>query len=183
MTLVRVRNRFAVVTALVLTTALLTISAPTSAFASATSRCQETQLDVQLVPDGGSRGHVASLIVITNVSSTSCSVSGYPSVRVTDSPKAGFSLVAKDTLKGFMGGLGVTGTVAPVPKVKLHAHGGTASSMVEGAVAGSALCLWFKMMSVRLPHLSPGYRFRTLIPTCTLPQVHPFVKGTSGSTT
>ena len=50
-------------------------------------------------------GHVASLIVITNVSSTSCSVSGYPIVRVTDSPKAGFSLVAKDTLNGFMGGL------------------------------------------------------------------------------
>jgi hypothetical protein len=91
--------------------------------------------------------------------------------------------VAKDTLKGFMGGLGLTSAVAPVPKVKLRAHGGTASSMVEGAVGGSTLCLWFKMMSVSLPRLSPGYRFKTLIPTCTLPQVHPFVKGTSGSTT
>jgi len=170
--------------ALLVTTVLVTIASPTvSAFASSPSRCQETQLDVQLVPDGSSRGHVASLIVITNVSSTSCSVSGYPTVRVTDSPKTGLSLVAKRTLNGFMGGLTLTGAIVPVPKVKLRAHGGTASSMVEGAVGGSALCLWFKMMSVLLPHRSPGYRFKTLIPTCTLPEVHPFVKGTSGSTT
>jgi hypothetical protein len=183
MTYDRARNRLAVVSALLMTTAILTVATPsTSAFASSTKRCQETQLDVQLVPDGGSHGHVASLIVMTNVSSTSCTVSGYPVVRVIDSPKAGFSLLAKDTLNGFMGGISLTHAVVPVPSVKLRSHGGTASSMVEGAVAGSSVCLWFKMMSVHLPHLSPGYRFKTNIPTCTIPEVHPFVKGTSGST-
>ncbi|MGB8195683.1 MAG: DUF4232 domain-containing protein [Acidimicrobiales bacterium] len=153
------------------------------ASASPLRRCEETQLDVNWTPDGAGLGHVADLIVFTNISANACSLSGYPAVRMSGSAKASALLVARDTLNGYLGGL-ARGTARSLPVVKLSAHGGVASSMVEGDdnPVGSALsCLEFSKVSVRIPHLSPPYRFTIKFPGCVRPQTHPIVKGPSGN--
>jgi hypothetical protein len=150
--------------------------------ASTIGRCQETQLDVNWEPDGAGLGHVADLIVFTNISADTCTLSGYPTVRMTD-PKSTSTLVARDTLNGYLGGL--SGAAArKLPVVKLSAHGGVASSMIEGddnPVSGLITCVYFSKASVRIPHLDPPYRFTVKFPGCVRPQTHPIVKGPSGN--
>ena len=71
-----------------------------------------------------------------------------------------------------------------LPVVKLRAHGGIASSMVEGddTPPGNAVtCLLFTKVSVAIPRLSPTYRLTIKFPGCIRPEVHPIVKGTSGT--
>jgi hypothetical protein len=153
------------------------------ASASPLRRCEETQLDVNWTPDGAGLGHVADLIVFTNISANACSLSGYPAVRMTGSAKATTVLVARDTLNGYLGGL-AGGTARTLPVVKLSAHGGVASSMVEGddnPVGNALSCLEFSKVSVRIPHLDPPYRFTIKFPGCIRPQTHPIVKGPSGN--
>jgi hypothetical protein len=153
------------------------------ASASPLQRCEETQLDVLWTPDGAGLGHVADLIVFTNISANACTLSGYPAVRMTGSAKASAVLVARNTLNGYLGGLS-RGTARTLPVVKLSAHGGVASSMVEGDdnPVGTALsCLTFSKVSVRIPHLNPPYRFTIKFPGCVRPETHPIVKGPSGN--
>jgi hypothetical protein len=164
--------------------AVFVVSPAEPAFAKTIPRCQETQLDVAIVSRGAAAGHVGDAIVFTNISSSTCTLSGYPTVRLSESPKVGLELVAKDTQSGYLGGLGGTGAKLALPVVKLRAHGGTASSLVEGGdnpVDGATTCLWFAKVSVALPHLSPPYRLSMRFPSCVRPQVHPIVKGTTGS--
>jgi len=61
-----------------------------------------------------------------------CTLSGYPSVKMTGAAKTASVVVARKTQNGYLGGLGGTGAALALPVVKLRAHGGIASSMVEG---------------------------------------------------
>jgi hypothetical protein len=138
---------------------------------------------VNWTPDGAGLGHVADLIIFTNISSSACTLSGYPAVRMTDSAKAAAVLIARDTLNGYLGGLAGASHQA-LPLVRLAAHGGVASSMVEGddnPVGNAISCLDFSKVSVRIPHLSPPYRFTIKFPGCVRPLTHPIVKGPSGN--
>jgi hypothetical protein len=153
------------------------------ASASPIRRCQETQLDVNWTPDGVGLGHVADLIIFTNISASTCTLSGYPAVRMSDSPKSSAVLVARETLNGYLGGLAGGGPHA-LPVVRLAAHGGVASSMVEGddnPIGNAVSCLYFSKVAVRIPHLSPPYRFTIKFPGCIRPLTHPIVKGPSGN--
>ena len=132
LTHVRSLSLATVATALLVGVAILAVLPAEPAFAKTIPRCQETQLDVAIVSRGAAAGHVGDAIVLTNISSSTCTLSGYPTVRLSESPKAGLVLVAKDTLNGYLGGLGGTGAKLALPVVKLRAHGGSASSLVEG---------------------------------------------------
>jgi Protein of unknown function (DUF4232) len=152
------------------------------ASASSVSRCQETQIDVSIVSRGAAAGHVGDAIVVKNISSSACTVTGYPTVRLTGGASVVPSL-AKKTENGYLGGFGGPGKSTPLPVVTLRAHGGTASSLVEGGdvpVGNAVACVEYTKFSVTLPHLSPPYRIATKFPGCIRPQVHPLVKGSNG---
>jgi hypothetical protein len=152
------------------------------ASATSASRCQETQIDVSIVSRGAAAGHVGDAIVIKNISSSACTVMGYPTVRMTGKTSVVPS-VAKKTENGYLGGLGGPGTSTPLPVVTLRAHGGTASSIVEGGdvpVGDAVACVTYTKFLVTLPHLSPPYRIATKFPGCVRPEVHPLVKGSNG---
>jgi hypothetical protein len=153
------------------------------ASASPLPRCEETQLDVTLTSAGVATGHVGYLIVISNVSSSACAISGYPTVTMSGVANVVAS-VARKTLNGFLGGLGEAGAKLSLPTVTLHAHGGTASSLLEGSdnpVGKAVGCVTYKKVSIALPRLSPPYRYSKTFPGCTRAQVHPIVKGARGT--
>jgi hypothetical protein len=171
-------------TTLVALVALFTLAAPADqAFAKTVSLCQETQLDVRWAPGGGGLGHGAYLIEIRNISSSACRLSGYPMVRMTVGVST-VSVVAKKTRNGYMGGVGGSSATAPLPVVTLRAHGGEASSMVEGTtipVGNDRKCVVYTRVSITLAEMKPPYRFAIRFSGCVRPAVHPVVKGLSGS--
>ena len=162
--------------------ALVTLATKSAeAFANTPDRCQETQIDVQWISGGAGLGHTAYLIEITNVSANACRLTGYPTVRMSVGASA-VTTVAKRTRSGYMGGL--AGATAPLPIVTLRAHGGMASSMVEGShlpIGDAVSCTTYTKVSITLASLQPPYRFTTRFPGCVRPQVHPVVKGSTGS--
>ena len=176
-------DRATLVAALLVIVTLLTVTSHADrAFANTIARCQETQLDVKIASDGAATGHVGDLIVITNVGSSACTMEGYPTVSMSGGANV-MSTVAKKTKNGYLGGLGGTGTTISIPVVRLRAHGGAASSIVEGGdnpVGNAIKCVTYTKVSVALPHLSPPYRFTTKFPGCIRPEVHPFVRGSNG---
>jgi hypothetical protein len=135
------------------------------------------------VGGGAGLGHVAEIIVIRNISASACRVTGYPTVRMTGGASVVAS-VARRTRNGYLGGLGGPNATVPLPVVTLRARGGTASSMVEGTdvpVGNAVSCVSYTRVSITLANLKPPYRFSTKFPGCSRPQVHPIVKGSSGS--
>jgi hypothetical protein len=163
-------------------TLVATSTATPPAFGASVARCQETQLDVRWVSGGVGLGHLAELIVITNISSSTCKMSGYPTVKMTGGPSV-LATVARKTRNGYLGGLGGPNANVPIPVITLRAHGGAASSMVEGddnPVGTAVECVYYSSVAVTLPGLSPPYRFSEKFPGCIRPQVHPIVKGSHG---
>lgn len=180
---IRSLNRVTLIAALLASVTLVTITSRTEgAFANTIARCQETQLDVKITSDGAAAGHVGDLIVISNVGASACTVTGYARVSMSGGANV-VSTVAKKTKNGYLGGLGGTGTTMSIPAVTLRAHGGAASSIVEGGdvpVGNAVECVTYTKVSVALPLLNPPYRFTTKFPGCIRPEVHPFVRGSKG---
>lgn len=153
---------------------------------SAPPTCVRSQLRVAIVGGGAGLGHGASLIQVTNTSSKECSLTGYP--KFTGLFASGVQRIFKDTLNGYIGGLGTN----PLSKVKppvviLRSRHGVASSMEEADANGSGAhptCPGFTLYVVSLPHVTGGtYRFHLRMPDryCFQPEVHPFVSGSTGS--
>jgi hypothetical protein len=173
-------TRITLVAALVVSaTSLIVTSHADRALASSNPHCEETQLDVKIASDGAAAGHTGDLIVLTNIGARACTVVGYPTVAMSGGASV-VSIVAKKTKSGYLGGIGPN---IPIPVVTLRAHGGSASSIVEGSdnpLGNAVECVIYNKMSVTLPHLSPAYRFTTKFPGCVRPAVHPFVRGSKG---
>ena len=162
---------------------IITVSGRASA--NSVSRCQETQLDVRWVSGGAGLGHIAEIIVFRNISSNACRVSGYPTVRMSGGANV-VATLARRTRNGYLGGLGGPNATVPLPVVTLRAHGGTASSMVEGSdvpIGNAVGCAVFTKVSITLATMKTPYRFLTKFSGCSRPQVHPVVTGPSGSST
>lgn len=180
----KIRSLIPVVAAVALLVVLTAVTPRVvGAAAGSLARCQETQLDVKWVLGGAGLGHTSDVIVITNISGNTCTETGYPVVTMTRA-KSTVATTAKTTRNGYLGGLGGPNSKVPLPVVTLRAHGGTASSMVEGGdvpIGSAVTCLLYTKVSIALPRLSPPYHFTTRFSGCVRPQVHPIVKGSNGS--
>jgi len=148
--------------------------------------CLRSQIRVAFVGDGAGLGNGAFLIRVTNTSGRACSVTGYP--KVNGIFASGVQRMFKDTLNGYMGGLGTDPlSNAKPPIVAMLSHHGVATSMVEADADGIAphtTCPGFTSFVVTVPHVIGGtYTFHSRWPDlyCFQRQVHPFVPGTTGN--
>jgi len=172
---IRSLNRVTLIAALLASVTLVTITSRTEgAFANTIARCQETQLDVKITSDGAAAGHVGDLIVISNVGASACTVTGYARVSMSGGANV-VSTVAKrrrtDTWVDWADRHDDVNSA-----VTLRAHGGAASSIVEGGTFPSGTPssgVTYTKVSVALPLLNPPYRFTTKFPGCIRPEVHP----------
>ena len=152
----------------------------------ASPTCLRSQLRVAIVGGGAAGGHGASLIQVTNASGKACSLTGYP--KFTGVFASGVQRIFKDTLNGYIGGLGTNPLSKAKPSVvTLRSRHGVASSMEEADANGSGAhptCPGFTSYVVSLPHVTGGtYTFHPHFPDlyCFQPEVHPFVPGSTGS--
>jgi hypothetical protein len=153
-----------------------------AASAATPSTCRSNQLDIAFASGGAGLGHVALLIRFTNVSRRSCKLSGYPTIQLHDAtgPTA---MNAIRTQNGYLGGLGQTSAKRALPLVTLKARTGVASVMVEGTdnpVGSATSCVTLMKLALTLPGQKLSLHFITSFPGCSVPEVHPFVKGPTG---
>jgi hypothetical protein len=149
--------------------------------ASATSpSCTGDQLAATLGRSGVGLGHVGQTIVFTNVSTSACTLYGYPGVAGLDG--AGRQIVqATRTPSGYLGGLWNTPN-GPPPTVAL-APGEVASALVEGLddQVGSMPCVQLSGLLVTAPNTTRSVEFPSAPSDCDGLEVHPVVPGTSGT--
>jgi hypothetical protein len=132
-------------------------------------------LTVSLGQSGAGLGHVGEPIVFQNTSSTTCTMYGYPLVKVTSNgPTSG----TDDTPNGYLGGL----SGSTIPTVNL-APGATASALVEGTdnpVGTATSCPTYSSLAITPPGDSQTFTLDTSLPGCSTIEVHPVVTGSTG---
>ena len=127
------------------------------------------------------------MILFTNQSQSTCSLSGYPGVAGLDAQGNQIVQVPR-TLSGYLGGL-QNGATTP-PTVML-APAQTASAAVEGTdnpVGSATSCPYYPALLVTPPNLTDSVRVTVSglgtnppgLPGCSLTEVHPVVPGSSG---
>ena len=144
--------------------------------------CRSNQLHIAFTSGGAGLGHVALLIRFTNVSRRSCSLSGYPTILLHNATGS-TAMNARKTQNGYLGGLGQTSTQRTLPSVTLKSRTGVASVMVEGTdnpVGSATSCVTLTKLALTLPGQQLSLHFITSFPGCSVPEVHPFVKGRTG---
>ena len=170
------------VLATMLSVATLSVASGPVASGATSPTCRSNQLRIAFASGGVGLGHVALLIRYTNVSPRACALSGYPRIALHNAAGT-TTLYARRTQNGYLGGLGQTATPRANPVVTLNALTGVASTMMEGTDVpeGSATsCLTLTKLDLTLPGKKLGFHFLTKFPACSVPEVHPFVKGPSG---
>ncbi|MGA2529445.1 MAG: DUF4232 domain-containing protein [Acidimicrobiales bacterium] len=141
--------------------------------------CTMSELSVSAGEGDTGLGHVGLPILFRNMTPIPCGMSSYASVGLLD--KSGRRVAtAKDTLSGYLGGLS-EGTVNP-PRVNLL-PGQTASALVEGlnSMGNGAPCPTYPTVLVSLPGLAQAVHIEHAFNACSDLEVHPFVRGTTGS--
>ena len=147
--------------------------------------CLRSQIRVSFVGDGAGLGNGAFLIRVNNVSGKACSVTGFPTF--TGIFASGVQRTFKDTLNGYMGGLGTDpSSTAEPPVVVLRSRRGVATSMVEAVENGrgpNPTCPGFTSYVIALPHVTDAYTFHSRWPDlyCFDREVHPLLPGTTGN--
>jgi hypothetical protein len=149
--------------------------------------CTSSQLSVTDSGGGAALGHVNQILLFTNTSSTSCTLTGYPGVAGLD---AGGTqrMQARRTVGGYMGGLSPGATTLPLISI---APDRSASAVVEGTddPLGAQPCPYYPFLLVTPPNLTKQVRVQVYglgtrppgLPGCTAIDVHPVVAGTTGS--
>lgn len=152
--------------------------------------CTNSQVAVSDGGGGAGLGHENQIILFTNQSNDSCTLSGYPGIAALNS--SGQEVVqAERSLSGYLGGLWNNATTPP--SVTLQ-PGGTASAIVEGTdnpVGTETSCPYYPELLVTPPNLTTSVRITVTglgtppengLPGCTSIQVHPVVTGNTGTT-
>lgn len=143
--------------------------------------CANDQLRVQLTTPDASAGHRGLVVIFTNASGTSCTISGYPGAAVTDRPGQ-VVLNARRSLAGYEGGAAGVTTVTLSP-------GGHASDVIEwlgfpadGQTPVGANCPGMDGGSLLItpPNSTKASSFDSPSDLCADFSVHPVVAGTSG---
>ena len=160
--------------------------------ASATSAptCQTSSLRATALGNAG-LGHGSYIVELRNVTATSCRLSGYP--RVVTSPlgpltgtfspvfrgSSRLRAVVHDARMGYSGGLNTL--YGPLPVVTLAAHTGRASFVIEWIeVSPRKTCRSFARLYVTLPGSMSPIRLDDAGLLCSILEVHPIVKGSTG---
>jgi hypothetical protein len=149
--------------------------------------CTNSQVNVTDTGGGGAAGHEDQILLFTNVSSTACTLTGYPGVTGLDA--GGVPQVqAHRTVGGYMGGLAAGTTTLPQVSIS---PARSASAVVEGTdnPLGTRPCPYYSSLLVTPPNLTKQTRLQVFglgtrppgLPGCTFIEVHPVVAGTTGS--
>lgn len=163
------------------TTASTSSQSPTSrptgtADSSAGGRpCANGDLSVALGRSRAASGHVAVAIGFRNLSSSACSLSGYPGVAALDGQGRQVEQAVRSA-SGFLGGSYTVRTVT-VPV------GGDASALVEGTdvpTGTKTACTTFAGLLATAPGQTRSHVLRLSFPGCSPIQVHPVVSGADG---
>lgn len=148
---------------------------------SGSAACGNDQLSVQLTMPDASAGHRSLVLLFTNTSGSSCTISGYPGAAVTDKPGK-VVLNAQRSLAGYEGGAAGVTTVTLSP-------GGHASGVIEwlgfptdGQAPVGANCPGMDGGSLLItpPNTTKASSFSSPSDLCADFAVHPVVAGTSG---
>ena len=159
----------------------VTVPSTATQSVSSASPCRNGQITVSKGGGGVATGHSGEVILFSNSSNSSCSISGYPGVAGLDAQGAQVTQ-AKRTPSGFIGGL-QPGVTTP-PQVTLS-PGQTASAIVEGTdlpVSGATSCTSYPSLLITPPNLTDSVRVIAPLPGCSPIEVHPIVPGSTGST-
>lgn len=160
------------------TTVPPTTSVTTSVAPAQAAACTGPQLTVGLGSGGGGGlSHAEVVFTFRNISSQTCSLSGYPGVDGL--LPTGQRVAAKRTLNGYLGG--VTGATPPILEL---APGDTASAIAEdtdAAIPPATSCASFDAFLVTAPNTTTTQRVVADLPACIALQVHPVVAGTTGA--
>jgi Domain of unknown function (DUF4232) len=160
-------------------TAILPLSAAGPvAHAAGVAHCTDSQLKVREGRLNGGAGHIGFPIHFKNHSSTTCSLRGYPGAAGLN--KHGKQVVqAKRTRRGMVGGLKPH---HPIPTVVLH-PGQVASAVVEGSDVPfkNHKCRTLHGMLITPPNDYTAVHIKQAPPDCSGIEVHPVIKGKSGS--
>lgn len=160
---------------------------PSTTSAATQSACQISQLRILPGASGGAVGNVGQTILFTNVSQTTCTMSGYPGVAALDA-QANQVAQAQREPTGMLGGLQNTGV--PIPLVKLTPGEG-ASAEVEGTdnpLGTATSCPYYPSFLVTPPgethsvKVTAGLEGSSIpgFPGCTPIGVNPVVPGMTG---
>lgn len=155
-------------------------STTTEPAVSAVPPCRDGAISVSGAGGGAGLGHEGQVILFTNDSKSTCTLSGYPGVAALD--EQGNQVVqAERTLNGYLGGLQ---NGATTPPTVASAPGQSASAQVEGTdvpVAPATSCPSYPALLVTPPNLTTSVRVTTGLPGCSPLQIHPVVPGQTGS--
>jgi hypothetical protein len=172
------------------TTSTVTVPSTTSPTTTVVpqSPCQISQLRISPGASGFGTGNVGQVLLFTNVSQTTCTVSGYPGVAALDS-QGNQVAQAKRELIGYLGGLQNNATSVPVVTL---ASGQVASAEVEGTdnpVGTATSCTYYPSFLVTPPGETHSVTVNAGVvqgsnipgfPGCSPISVNPMVPGTTG---
>jgi Tol biopolymer transport system component len=141
--------------------------------------CTMSDLSVSIGEGDAGLGHVGMPILFRNVTVIPCGLSSYPSVGLLGASGRRVA-TAKDTPSGYLGGL-ASGTTSP-PVIDLP-PGQTASALVEALDSNSsgAACPTYPTVLVSLPASAQAVAVEHAFNGCSDLQVHPFIRGRTGS--
>ena len=155
----------------------------------AVAGCKNGQISVTNAGGGSGLGHQDQVILFTNQSRSTCSLTGFPGVAGLDA-EGNQVVQAQRTPGGYLGGLPPGVTVPPtVPLMP----GQTASAVIEGTdvpVGSATTCPHYPALLVTPPGLSDSVRVSVSdqgtnppgFPGCSPIEVHPVVPGSTGNT-
>ena len=154
-------------------------------------RCRDSQITETAAQLPGAAVTGGWVIRYRNVSSSGCTLTGYPTV-VALAGATGPSEVAAHSRSGALGGLlpAPSGMGAPLPRVLLRAGTTGASSVVQFASAATAqstcpdkdLPLWFHYLWVNIPTGKRPFALSVSMIVCSHLTANPIVRGSTGST-
>jgi hypothetical protein len=154
-------------------------STTTTPAGSAAPPCHDGQIAVSDAGGGAALGHEGQVILFTNNSQSTCTLSGYSGVAGLGA-QGNQVVQAERTLSGYMGGLATGATTSPIVSL---APGQSASALVEGTdvpVGSATSCPSYPALLVTPPNLTVSVQVTAGLPGCSPIQIHPVVPGSSG---
>jgi hypothetical protein len=168
------------------TTVTTTVPTPTTA-PSTPVACEASDLLLTLGSGGAGLGHEGVALLFKNVGGVACILHGYPGVALLDASGRQAEQAVRAP-SGYLGGLTPGATTPPTLVVR---PGQTDSALLEGtdvATGSATSCPSYLAALVTAPNQTVSTRLKLVkgssregFPGCSPVEIHPIVKGTTGS--